>query len=335
MRADAALLALSLALPALLASPHPTVAGERARLRRPARGFQMRMGPFVVAPASERETCEYRTLPNRNAMDAQSFELRMSEGSHHFVVWAYLGPDHDPTHFPDKMVDSPGCIGVGPPDAFNRANLFGMQTSRGRVRFPKGIAVRLAPQQPVLLNAHYKNASLTDPLAPSLVFNIVPARRGSVKHHAESLVVGNIPDISIPPRGHGSLTAEWRAPIALNVIQLSSHQHKRGTGVTIHRLDAAGNDLGEVYATQDWQHPLEVWHADPPMRIPQGEGFRFTCEWENPDDKQVRFGVTTDDEMCFMTGYFYRDDESAPLPRAPGCFPQGAGLLCPLARAVR
>ena len=40
------------------------------------------------------------------------------------------------------------------------------------------------------------------------------------------------------------------------------------------------------------------------------------------------FGVTTDDEMCFMTGYYYRDDESSPPPQAPSCFLQDRGLLC-------
>ena len=36
---------------------------------------------------------------------------------------------------------------------------------------------------------------------------------------------------------------------------------------------------------------------------------------------------TTEDEMCFVTGYFYPDDESVPVT-GPGCVPQGAGLEC-------
>jgi hypothetical protein len=31
--------------------------------------------------------------------------------------------------------------------------------------------------------------------------------------------------------------------------------------------------------------------------------------------------------MCFVTGYFYPDDESVPVT-VPGCLPQGAGLEC-------
>jgi hypothetical protein len=64
-----------------------------------------------------------------------------------------------------------------------------------------------------------------------------------------------------------------------------------------------------------------------PGRLPAGDGLRFTCEWSNPDDHPVRFGVTTEDEMCFVGGYFYPDDEDATVS-GPGCLPQGSGLEC-------
>src|SRR5690349_14461079 len=88
----------------------------RIHLRRPARGFQMRMGKFTIPPAHEREVCEYRTLPNRRPMDAQQFEFAMSEGSHHFALWAYLGQDRNAADFPVGIAESPGCTGLGPVD---------------------------------------------------------------------------------------------------------------------------------------------------------------------------------------------------------------------------
>ena len=75
-----------------------------------------------------------------------------------------------------------------------------------------------------------------------------------------------------------------------------------------------------------WEHPNVRWFTDA-MRLHAGEGFRFTCSWENPDDHAVRFGVTSEDEMCFVTGYFYPDDDAATVT-GPGCQPQGAGLQC-------
>src|SRR5690242_9390500 len=129
---------LALAVPALAKSP----------LRRPHHGgFQMKMDPFVVHPGQEREACEYRRLPNRRTFEATTFQLSMPAGAHHFVLWAYNGHVTDDSQFPKGMVDSPGCVGVGPGDSFVPVNVFGIQTPSGRVRFPPGIAVRLAPHQ--------------------------------------------------------------------------------------------------------------------------------------------------------------------------------------------
>ena len=56
--------------------------------------------------------CEYRRLPNRKAVDIQGFDLRMPEGAHHFVVWAYGGDTQDDSRFPQGPVESVGCTGV-------------------------------------------------------------------------------------------------------------------------------------------------------------------------------------------------------------------------------
>jgi hypothetical protein len=316
-----------LGVAALLAVALVASAEARVSLRKPGRGIQMRMKKFVVPPGGEREVCEFRVMPNRKPFDVQAFELNMTPGSHHFVLWEYLGVNHDPSAFPKELVDSPGCIGVGPRDSFvANANLFGMQTARGRVRFPSDVAVRLQPRAYVLLNFHIRNPSLTEPLTAEAVFNLRPARKGTVRHRAQTLTVGNSADIRIPPLGTQTITSDWHAPADMNVVQLSTHQHKRGTHVDIRLIDDAGNDLGPLFEAGDWEHPGERWF-DPAFRLAKGQGIRFTCGWTNPDDRMVTFGVTTNDEMCFATGYFYPDDENTSVI-GPGCIPQAEGLLC-------
>jgi copper type II ascorbate-dependent monooxygenase-like protein len=301
------------------------VDAKRLHLRKPRHGFQMRMTPFVIPPNTDREGCEYRTTPNRKAMDVQAFELRATPGTHHFVVWDYLGRDRNPTDFWTGIRYSPGCVGLGPQDSFaTTANLFGMQTARARVEFPPGIAVRLDPHAIVYPNLHFHN--YTDkPVLGQAVFNFVAARDGTVLHHAQALTVGTF-QINIPPLSTAALTGEWRTPNVLNIVQLSTHQHHRGTLMSIHHIDAAGNDMGELVVSDNWEHPNVQWYPQT-LRLAAGEGLRFTCEWNNPDDHAVHFGPTTEDEMCFVTGYFYPDDESVPAT-GPGCIPQGSGLEC-------
>jgi hypothetical protein len=310
---------------ACLAAAGP-VEARRLHLHHPARGFQMRMMSFVLPPDGEREACQYLVTPNKKPVDIAAFDLKTTPGTHHFVLWEYLGQHHDPADFWSGLRDAAGCVGLGPQDGFfTTANLFGMLSARVRVRFPPGVAVRLEPHAAVYADLHLHNYSSTRPVTGEAVFNVIPARRGTVRHHAQAMTIGSF-DIQIPARGDATLTGEWHAPVALNVVQLSTHQHHRGTRVSVHQIDAAGADMGELVESPDWEHPTVRWFEQA-LRIPAGEGFRFTCDWHNPDDHPVGFGVTTDDEMCFMTGYFYPDDDGSSVT-GQGCTPQGSGLEC-------
>jgi len=105
-------------------------------LRKPRRGFQMRMTPFVIPPGGDREGCEYLVAPNHGPMDVSAFELKVTPGTHHFVAWEYLGKDHDPSHFWSGIRYSPGCVGLGPRDSFGTTgNLFGMLSGRVRLQW--------------------------------------------------------------------------------------------------------------------------------------------------------------------------------------------------------
>ncbi len=294
-------------------------------LHKPARGFQMRMESFEVAPSGDREGCEHLVTPNRRPMDVTAFELKATPGTHHFVVWDYLGKDQNPADFWTGIAFSTGCIGSGPQDGIvSTANLFGMLSGRSRFHFPKGVAVRLEPHANVYANLHYHNYGTT-PVDTDAVFNFIPARKGTVKHHAQAFTVGTT-QFDIPANASASVTGEWHAPADLNIVSVSTHQHRRGTDILVHMIDAAGNDMGPLVDSPNWEHPSVRWFQQA-MQLKAGEGFRFTCSWRNTDDHAVRFGVTSEDEMCFVTGYFYLDDDAGTVT-GPGCFPQGSGLEC-------
>jgi len=122
----------------------------------------------------------------------------------------------------------------------------------------------------------------------------------------------------------------------------TSHQHRLGTYVSASLEQPDGNFL-QVFENHDWEHPRELWthqqapwkDQDPPIiRLARGQRMRFTCRWQNTDTKRVTFGVETTDEMCFVTGYFYRDDETSPPISGAGCFTVKEGLMCPLAKTL-
>src|SRR6185295_11567253 len=169
-------------------------------------------------------------------------------------------------------------------------------------------------------------------ITPDIRFNFYRAKKGTVRHYAEGLIVGNAANISIPAGGDQTITAEWTAPIDLTLIQLATHQHQLGTYANIELVGSDGAP-SKIYENTDWQHPHPFW-PDPSIRLAKGQKIRITCTWHNGGDHLVRFDPETTDEMCFILGFYYRDDGDTAPVSGNGCVPSKRGLLCPGAPAV-
>jgi hypothetical protein len=319
-----------LTLPLVLALV--SAADGRTLLKKPKRGFQVKVSEFTIMPGQDLEVCEYRRLPNKKPMDVDGFELRMPAGAHHFVIWAYSGNEQDDSKFPQGPVESVGCAGIGPGELAPQV-LIPIQSPNARFRFPEGVALRLEPHQQVWLNPHMKNFDAA-PIQPEVRFNFHRAKKRTVKRHAEGMIIGNMANIRVPAGGGQTITAEWTSPADLTLIQLATHQHQLGTYANIELPDATGQAWNRIYENTDWEHPRDYW-PDPPIRLAKGDKIRITCTWDNTEGvREVRFGPETTDEMCFILGYYLRDDgDTAPITGG-GCLPARRGLLCPLAPAV-
>jgi hypothetical protein len=305
-------------------------ADAKPYLRKPKHGIQFKTSPYTVGPGEDREWCEYRRVPITKPMYVSGFKVRMPEGAHHFVVWGYSGTEQDDTKFPDGPIESVGCIGFGPGELAPRV-IIPLQSPNARFRMPKGIALKLDPGQQIYLNPHLRNAS-TEAVTPDVRANFYAAKPKSVKHVAEGLIAGNMSAINIPPGGDQTITAEWTAPVNLNIVYLASHQHRLGTYANIELVDANGTPQ-QIYENFRWEHPANLW-PETPIRLAKGDKMRITCTWHNTDTVPIRFGPNTTDEMCFILGFYYRDDGDTEPVGFGQCLPATSGLLCPLAPTV-
>jgi hypothetical protein len=319
-------------LPILLlaAASLAAIVDAKPHLRKPKRGIQLRPAPYTVGPGEDREWCEYRRLPITEPMYVSGFKVRMPEGAHHFVVWGYSGSEQDDSKFPQQPVESVGCIGVGPGEFAPRV-IIPLQSPNARFRMPRGVALRLDPGQQVWLNPHLRNDS-SEPVTPDIRANFYAARPGRVKHVAEGLIAGNTTGINVPPGGEQTITAEWTAPVTLNLVFLATHQHRLGTYANIELVGADGTPE-KIYENYRWEHPRNYWPKTP-IRLVKGDKMRITCTWHNTDAVPVRFGPNTTDEMCFILGFYYRDEGDTEPVGFGQCIPATSGLLCPLAPLV-
>jgi copper type II ascorbate-dependent monooxygenase-like protein len=318
------------ALLCLLAFVAPARAVPYLRKPAPGHGFQTRIDPYTVEPGQDLEVCEYRRLANGKTAYVSRFKLRMPLGAHHFALWRYGGAITDDSKFPSGPVPSIGCVGVAP-DEFIPQLLVPTTTPNATYRFPKGVALEVAADQQVFLNAHMRNVEPTA-VVPDIRFNLYTTRKATVKHRAEGLTFGNSSDIHVPAGGDQTLVSEWTVPFDLTIVLLTTHQHRLGTHVLI---ELVGDDGGTsmLVESRDWQHPDSAWPQGG-LRLAKGRKLRLTCEWHNTEAQEVRFGPKTTDEMCYGIGFFYRDERDATAAPGPGCIPSAGGLLCPGVPAV-
>src|SRR5438093_10274826 len=271
----------------------------RARLRRPARGLQVRLSPFEIAAHSEREVCQPVTLPNRAAVDVNEVAVAVpggvDYGSHHFAIFLDNGDSGPGTGEP---VDSGGCAGIGSQPV--SPILAFVQHTRERIRFPRGVGIALRPGQRLLLNSHFLNGR-DEPLVVDVAINFRAARRGAIAHHVRTFELGTF-NIAVPPHSEGSVSPAWTAPFPMNVVLLTSHSHKhtRSAVVDVTRADGSAE---QQLVTLAYTDPVVVRYPRG-LRLEAGDGFRWTCTYANPTDRVLGFGLTSADEMCFAVGFF-------------------------------
>jgi hypothetical protein len=295
------------------ASKDATTGDSAAPLQRPVLappddgdGFQMAM--YGIAPAfSEVWLCSIYPLP----VDAvgltavQSVEYNQNEGTHHFTLSA-LGFSLGGT-----ATDSP--IEHGTYDCnelYSDSTLMedaimvfgGQGDARGEMVFPEGTVANVPATIDVLHEVHYVNPTPDDVEIYSEI-NAYTVPQTSVE---KSMWGGSVRDenIEIPPN---SVHTEWSRCVFnedVDVLVLAGHQHELGTLFTIAPYDGETGEVGDVFFSNDDWHTPEITQYEPPRIVPAGQGFEWTCEWNNTTDDVVIYGNESTDEMCNMAVVF-------------------------------
>ncbi len=277
-----------------------------------ARPFRVRFTPFVVEPSRDRIACEYVEFPNRTALDVRRFAVHSTLPLHHVLFQAYVGTNRDPQYLSNgRLGDGIQCFVLGPPDMpLHSTGLLGA-VRPGVYDLPAGYAVTLLPRQPVGVVMHLLNVERR-PKRARVALTVVPVEPRRVRHHLEPIDVLDIA-FELPPHQTTVHTADFIAPIDMNVAMLASHQHRYGTRVTVNPL-VDGVEQRLVYDNGSWREPKLQW-LDPPVRLRAGDRLRVRCEWNNLSDTTLRYGGSASDEMCNLNGYFFRDVEVPPEER--------------------
>ena len=58
-----------------------------------------------------------------------------------------------------------------------------------------------------------------------------------------------------------------------------------------------------VYVSYDWEHP-PILRLDTPLVIEAGQGLRLSATYDNQTDRELGYGLLSEDEMMIFYGYY-------------------------------
>jgi hypothetical protein len=274
----------------------------------PAAGYQMKLGPFEVAPNFEREFFLYQKVGNTEEAYVNRIEIRMRINSHHFILYDF-SEDAPPSVIPslDLVRDIRNTNGTyniqNLPATLHHVFVAGSQTPNLDFTFPAGVAILLPPDRAYDMNSHYVNKQSV-PITGEVHVNLHTVPSAQVLHIAKAL---NLPNNSLTllPNQRTTVTKEFLMDQKTYVISLTSHTHKLGEKFVI-RIKGGSRNGEAVYTNTDW-HNAKWVPFDPPIVLNAGEGLISEITYNNTTSKTVSFGLTSEDEMGIIFGYFYTD----------------------------
>jgi len=84
---------------------------------------------------------------------------------------------------------------------------------------------------------------------------------------------------------------------------LTSHMHALGEKFVI-RIVGGVRDGQILYENTDWAHPA-ILTFNQPIVLAAGEGLMSEITYNNTTNRTVSFGLTSEDEMGIIFGYYY------------------------------
>ena len=255
-------------------------------------GFTSLMeGDWSLAPGQEGYFCVYVTVPRD--LYVKAFRPLNPNGTHHAVLTRYTGA---------SPADGTVPCNVG---TNGQSMIYGSGVGAPDFAFPTGVGLHLATGTRLLLNLHVYNATDAELTGRSGTL-FQEATAAEVQNLAELVLAGPTVALSVPPgvstqSGTCNLSSLTNEPI--QVFALSQHMHRLGT----HMRSVVTRGATEI-VLQDIPYNFEeqAFHHTPSLvELLPGDVLKTECTFDNTTGSLVRFGESSDDEMCFTDLFYY------------------------------
>ena len=306
----AAIAAFPLAVSAIAGCSHdtqvpPAAITDPERLGAPAHGegFQLKTELFAVAPGEEVQNCYFfqvkdlakaNGMPESDAVNLHRIHIVQKSGSHHMNIFRVRSIV--------KLDPAAGAVqtaknGVG--ECFKSPNWADwplvantQQTGELDWTFPDGVANVFQPEEWLMLQSHYVNAtSQKSPEGGEVAVNFhtiakekVTAEMGTLFATKQSIRV-----CKSNPTPTFTGTCQLKGNAAAQIIGANGHFHGRGKQFSIYNWDGkaiAPDETQKFYESRSWDEPPMLRSPELNVAVAPGGGIQYACsyEWTPPTD---------------------------------------------------
>lgn len=267
-------------------------------------GYQMSLGPFEVYPFFERELFTRQPLNNPEPIYVNRYKIRMRPGSHHFILYGFRDDKRPPMNDIRDLRNKNGSLNFGVfAQMQNHIFNFGGSESLEDYTFPDGTAVELPANATFDMNSHYFNRGAKSTQG-EVNINLYTVPKDKVTKVLKVLDLGN-ESLNIPANKKTVITKNFSFAKDIKVVMLFSHTHKLAEKFEI-LIKGGPRDGQVVYTSANWEHPEKINYPKP-LEIKANEGLTSRITYNNFTNENVRFGLTSEDEMGIIFGYYYEE----------------------------
>jgi hypothetical protein len=268
-------------------------------------GFQLKVDKFEIAPNFERELFVRRNIGNTADIYINRIKLQSRQNSHHMVLYDFRNKTGLPALDQIRDLRNPdnGLNIITALQASNHIYLGGGTQANQEYVFPEGTGLLLPANYSMDLNPHYFNKT-NNVLYGENVVNLYTTEKAKVKYVVKTIDFNNT-TLNILPNTKTVITKDFTFSTNVKIVSLTSHTHKFGEKYVI-KINGGARNGEVVYENLDWEHPAVI-NFKTPIALKKGEGLTSVVTYNNTSNQKLAFGLTSDDEMNIIFGYYYEE----------------------------
>ena len=180
-----------------------------------------------------------------------------------------------------------------------------------------GVAMKLPAGQAVYLGLHIYNVGTKAPEGTSGL-EILRVQPAEVEHEADMMLAGPL-SFSLPPQQRSTVTDQCTIRSEQTAFALFPHMHQLGVHF---KTSAVVGGAPMVLHDSAYSFEEQVQYPIGPLTFRPGDTIKTECTYQNDSADPVRFGESTDTEMCFSILFRYPASSSR-FCGASGGLPSG------------